>query len=305
MRDVPFVDAHVHLWDLGRLRYPWLTPPFDDAGPNGSVAAIAGTYLPGDYRAESAAWNVAGFVHVEAGADPRDAVAETRWLDGLADGPAGLVAFAALDDPGLDDRLAAHAASGRLRGIRHIVNWHRDPRRTYTPRDVTGDAAWAAGLARLAARGLSFDLQCYPAQMPGLARLVARHPDVPVAIDHLGMPVPGDPDGAAAWRAGMAALAALPNTAVKISGVGFAQRPWTAADARPWVLAAIDLFGPDRCMVASDFPTDRLFGSFDWTLDAYAEIVGGLSPDERRAIWGGTANRFYRLGLDLEGSSHG
>jgi predicted TIM-barrel fold metal-dependent hydrolase len=21
-----FVDAHIHLWDLGHVRYPWLTP---------------------------------------------------------------------------------------------------------------------------------------------------------------------------------------------------------------------------------------------------------------------------------------
>ena len=23
----PIVDAHMHLWDLDKIRYPWLTPP--------------------------------------------------------------------------------------------------------------------------------------------------------------------------------------------------------------------------------------------------------------------------------------
>ena len=42
-RDLPFIDAHVHLWDLDRIAYPWLTPPFAVDGPNGSVEPIART----------------------------------------------------------------------------------------------------------------------------------------------------------------------------------------------------------------------------------------------------------------------
>jgi predicted TIM-barrel fold metal-dependent hydrolase len=302
MRDIPFVDAHVHLWDLDHLGYPWLTPPFADDGPNGSVAAIATTYLPADYRAEATSWNVAGIVHVDAGADAAHALAETEWLEGLAaaDGlPTGIVAFAALNDPEVERLLAAHAGHGRVRGIRHIVNWHADPRRTYTPRDVTGDADWARGFGLLAKYGLSFDLQAYPGQFAGLAPLLARHPDVPVIVNHLGMPVASDPEGREHWRIGMAALAALPQVAVKISGFGFVQRPWSVADAQPWITETIDLFGPDRCLVASDFPTDRLFGTFDATLGAYAEIIANYSDDERRAMWGRNADRMYRLGLGV------
>ena len=305
MHDIPFVDAHVHLWDLARLRYPWLTPPFSEDGPNGSVEAIAHTYLPADYRRDAARWNVVGMVHVEAGADPADSVAETEWLSALPDAPTALVAFAALDDPGLEALLEAHSAHSRVRGIRHIANWHDNPRLTYTPRDATGDPAWQRGLALLARHRLSFDLQAYPGQFVGLAATIARHPGVPVIVDHLGMPVPGDPDGRATWSAGLRALAALPHVAIKISGFGFARRPWTAEDARPWVLEAIDLFGADRACIASDFPTDRLFGGFDQTLGAYAEIIAPFSEDERRALWGGNANRIYRLGLNLEERDHG
>ncbi|KQU62078.1 amidohydrolase [Sphingomonas sp. Leaf339] len=302
MRDIPFVDAHVHLWDLDHLRYPWLTPPFADDGPNGSVEPIAATYRPADYRAEAANWAVAGIVHIDAGAHGDDALAETEWLEAQAnDGnlPTGIVAFAALDDPDVEQLLAAHAAHGRVRGIRHIVNWHATSRRTYTPRDLTADPAWERGFALLAKYGLSFDLQAYPAQFPALATLLARHPDTPVIVDHLGMPVPDDTDGRDQWRTGMAALAALPQVSVKISGFGFVQRPWTADDARPWITETIDLFGPDRCLVASDFPTDRLFGDFDDTLNAYATIIAGYPDDERRAMWGRNADRIYRLGLDI------
>jgi predicted TIM-barrel fold metal-dependent hydrolase len=302
MTAIPFVDAHIHLWDLDRLRYPWLTPPFSDDGPNGSVEPIASTYLPAHYRADAAAWNVVGAVHIDAGAMAVDALAETEWLEGLADNeglPTAIVAFAALDDPDVETLLAAHAAHPRVRGIRHIINWHPDPRRTYTPRDVTGDAAWQSGFGLLAKHGLSFDLQCYPGQMQGLAALIARHPETPVILNHAGMPVDTDAAGVATWRAGMKTLAALPHVAVKLSGFGFIHRTWTPEQIRPYILDAIDIFGPDRCLFASDTPTDKLFGSFDRHMDAYHAIVADFPEDQRRALFGRNADRIYRLGLNL------
>lgn len=303
MNPLPFVDAHVHLWDLTRLRYPWLTPPFSDDGPAGNVEAIARDYLPADYRREAARWNVVGVVHLEAGAAPGHSLRETEWLEGLADAdglPTAIVAFAPLDDPQLERQLEAQAAHPRVRGIRHIVNWHREPQRSFTPRDVTGDAAWQAGFGLLARYGLSFDLQCYPEQMPGLARMIARHPDTQVIVNHAGMPVPTDEDGLTNWRRGMRALAALPHVSTKLSGFGFAHRDIAVGKIRPLVLEAIDIFGPDRCMFASDVPTDRLFGSFESHLEAYHSIVAGFSEAERRALFAGNADRLYRLRLNLE-----
>ncbi len=298
-RDLPFVDAHVHLWDLDRIRYPWLTPPFGDDGPNGSVEPIARTYLLKDYLADASGWDVRGIVHVDAGAEGSAALAETEWLQGMADAtgmPSGIVAFAALDDPDVDALLAAHAAHPNVRGIRHIVNWHSDPRRTYGPRDVTADEAWQRGFGLLAKYGLNFDLQAYPGQFPALAKLIGRHPETQVIINHTGMAVPGEWD---AWRAGMKALAALPNVATKLSGMGFTHRPWGLDQVRPYLSEAIELFGAGRAMFASDFPTDKLFGSFADHLDAYAEVTSSFSEDERRALWGRNANRIYRLNLEI------
>ncbi|WP_019832033.1 amidohydrolase family protein [Sphingomonas sp. PR090111-T3T-6A] len=302
MNAIPFVDAHVHLWDLSHIRYPWLSPPFDDSGPNGSVEAIAKDYSLDDYLGDATRWDVRGLVHVDAGAEASAALDETRWLQAMADArglPSAIIAFAALDDPALDALLEAHAAHRSVRGIRHIANWHPDPRRTYTPRDVTRDTDWQRGFGLLGRHGLSFDLQCYPGQMAPLAPLFARHPEVPVIINHAGMPVDTDEAGVALWRTGMRALAALPQVSVKLSGFGFIHRDWTVAQIRPVLLEAIDIFGADRCLFASDFPTDKLFGSFDRHLDAYHAIVADFSEDERRDLFGRNANRVYRLGLEL------
>jgi predicted TIM-barrel fold metal-dependent hydrolase len=267
-------------------------------GPNGNVAPIASTYLLDDYLREAAEWNVVGMVHVEAGASPAQALAETDWLQAFADErgmPNAIVAFAALDDPDVEAQLAAHAARRNVRGVRHIVNWHANPRRTYVPRDITQDESWQRGFGLLAKYGLSFDLQAYPGQFPALAGLVERRPETSVIVNHAGMGVDGEQD----WRAGMQALAALPNVAIKLSGMGFVWRPPEPAAIRDRVRAAIDLFGTDSAMFASDFPTDRLFAGFDATMTALAEAVADFTESERRALFAGNANRIYRLDLDV------
>jgi predicted TIM-barrel fold metal-dependent hydrolase len=298
---IPFVDAHVHLWDLdGPIRYAWLTPPFSDEGPNGSVETIAVDYGLDDYLADAANWKVVGMIHVDSGADARQALDETRWLQGIADArgmPNGLVAFAALDDPNVEALLEQQASVASVRGIRHIVNWHREPRRTYSAADATLRPGWERGFAALARHGLSFDLQCYPGQMAHLAALAGRHPDVPVMINHMGMPVLADPDGRSAWRHGMTALASLPQVSVKLSGLGFIDRTWTVEAMRPLVLEAIELFGPGRAMFASDFPTDKLFAGFDTCLGALDSITADFSDDERRDMFGRNAARLYRLDM--------
>jgi predicted TIM-barrel fold metal-dependent hydrolase len=85
----------------------------------------------------------------------------------------------------------------------------------------------------------------------------------------------------------------------KLSGMGFTHRPWSMDQARAYVLEAIEIFGAERAMFASDFPTDKLFGSFAQHLDAYAEIVDDFTDGEKRALFARNANRIYRLGLDV------
>ena len=303
MEPIRFIDAHAHLWNLsGPIRYPWLTPPFREDGPGGSIEPIAHDYLLSDYLTDARRWNVKGFVHIDAAADAANALDETIWLEGIAakEGmPNAIIAFAPLHDPDVESVLRAQAAHSHVRGIRNTINWHPDPLRRFAPRDLTQDDQWRHGFSLLGRYGLSFDLQCYPGQMPGLAPLIERHPEIPVIIDHLGMPVASDSDGFGQWRQGLKVLAALPHVAIKLSGVGFIYPDWTIERVRPLMLEVIDLFGAHRCLFASDFPTDRLFASFDRHLDAYHEIVADFSEDERHSMFSRNTNRVYRLGIEL------
>ena len=292
------VDAHMHLWDLEKIRYPWLTPPLP-VGVTGDVSAIARPYLLDDYlRDAGGPGRIAKVVHVEAGANPADSLAETRWLQGIADTrgfPQAIVAHAELNSPTVAALLEQHAAHPNVRGIRQILNWHPDPQKTYTPRDLLTDAAWEKGFGLLRKHGFSFDLQIYPAQMPAAARLASRHPDVQFVLNHTGMPVDRDASGRQAWRTGMQALAQQPNVAVKISGLAMLDWQWSLESLRPFVLQTIELFGSDRCLFASNFPVDRLFGSFARQYGAYESLVAALSETERAKMFVTNAARIYRI----------
>ncbi len=299
MNALRIIDPHMHLWDLTRHYYPWLQ---DDPLPNnpaGDVTPIAcKSYALQDYFADAAGWTVDAVVHVECGLPKKDQLSETDWLQGLADAhgcPQGIVAGAALDDPDVEALLAAHAERRNVRGIRQIVNWHADPQKTYTPRDLLEDTAWRSGFKLLAKYKLSFDLQIYPSQMPAAAALAAAHPDTPIVLNHTGMATDRDAEGIAAWKRGMGLLARQPNVAVKISGLGMVDRAWTAASIRPFVLDTIELFGPDRAMFASDFPVDKIHGSFGAHFSAFDAITRDFTTEERARLFGKTAGALYRL----------
>lgn len=292
------IDAHIHLWDLAHITYPWLTPPFSDAGVAGNVGSIARTYLLADYHADAANWPVTGVVHVDAGAEPAAALDETVWLQRTAgrEIPLAIVAYAALEAPDAESLLAAHCEHANVRGIRQILNWHADPNLSYTPADQLENPDWRRGFEFLREFGLSFDLQIYPSQMLAAARLAAAHPETPIILNHAGMPVDRDADGMALWRAGMRALAEQPNVSVKISGLGIVDHAWTEASIRPLVLETIDVFGVGRCMFASDVPTDKLYAGYDAIMGAFSRIVAGFSLEERDALFAANAQRIYRLG---------
>lgn len=295
----PIVDPHMHLWDLERRYYAWLQDTPLPNNPAGDMTPIAyKSYGLDDYLADTKGWNVVEVVHVECGLPPKDQLSETDWLQSIADQRGvigGIVAGANLDDPGVEAMLAAHAARRSVRGIRQIVNWHRDPAKTYGPTDKLLDAQWRDGFALLAKYGLSFDLQLYPSQMKVAAELATAHPDIAIIINHAGMPTDRDAEGLAAWREGLAALAQRPNVTCKISGLAMIDRAWTVESLKPFVLQVIETFGVERSLFASNFPVEKVHGSFDGFYAAYDAITADFSDDERQALFAANARRVYRL----------
>ena len=297
------IDPHHHLWDLGRNKYPWLQERLLAPRLEGDVRPVAEDYLLKDYLADVRNQNVVKSVHVECGWDPSDPVGETEWLQRMADKhgfPHAIVARATLDAPDVEQILEGHATSYKnVRGIRHAINWHPDPAKTYVNRpDLIRTGAWRRGFGLLRRFNLSFDLQLYPAQMADAAALAHAYPDVLIILNHAGMPVDRDEEGIRLWRRGMQQLAAAANVVVKISGLGTVDWNWTVESIRPFVLQTIEAFGVSRCMFASNFPVDKLYSDFDTLYAAFREITAAFSAEERRMLFHDNAARYYRL-LDV------
>jgi predicted TIM-barrel fold metal-dependent hydrolase len=81
----------------------------------------------------------------------------------------------------------------------------------------------------------------------------------------------------------------------KVSGLGMFDHTWSVESIRPYVEEMLDAFGPGRCMFGSNFPVDRLYSSYPALVDAYRELVAGMSAGEQRAFFYENAVRVYRL----------
>ncbi len=293
------IDAHQHFWDLDRNPHPWLQDPEPIPFRYWDYSALRRNYLPTDYERDIAPYRIVKSVHVEAEWDRADPVAETRWLEDLAarEGrPTACVAHAAMDHPDVADVLERQAAHAMVRGIRHKPAAAASPadaqRGAYGSMD---DPAWRQSYAQLARNGLSFDLQTPWWHMDAAAELATDFPETPIIINHTGLPADRSPEGLAAWRRALEQVAAAPNVAIKISGLGQPGRPWTVEANAPVIRDAIAIFGVERCLFASNYPVDSLVASYGTILSGFIAAIADRPAAEQRRLLHDNAERIYRL----------
>jgi predicted TIM-barrel fold metal-dependent hydrolase len=244
-------------------------------------------------------------VHIEAEWDRADPVGETRWIAkihrefGL---PSACIGHAQPDRPEIIEQiLAGHAKCPLVRGIRHkpAASNAREARRG-EPGSMD-DPRWRAGFALLERFGFSYDLQTPWWHLDAAAALAADFPATQIIIDHTGLPADRSPEALGAWRHALAAVAAQSNVAIKISGLGRPGLPWTLEANGPIIRDAISIFGPERCMFASNYPVDRLAGSFEAIYEGFFAAVADRSPEDQRKLFHDNAMRIYRLDRGEQG----
>ncbi|MFI1366577.1 amidohydrolase family protein [Streptomyces griseochromogenes] len=277
------VDAHHHVWDLSVRDQDWITGP--------GLQPLRRNFGIADLEPEARAVGVDRTVLVQT-VTVSEETPEFLALAAAHDLVAGVVGWSDLTRPGIADELARlrELPGGRfLKGIRHQVQSEPDPEWLLRV-DVR------RGLAAVAEAGLVYDLVVLPHQLPACAEAAASLPHLTFVLDHLGKP-PVASGEREPWTTHLRALAALPNTVAKLSGLVTEADPasWTTADLRPYTDAALQAFGPDRLMFGSDWPVCTLAAGYADVHATARKLTSDLGAAERTALFEGTARRVYDL----------
>ena len=270
------VDAHHHVWRIGRGDYGWLTPDLP----------IHRDYRLADLR--PLLGDITATVLVQAA--PTEA--ETAYLLNVARNSEGLVrgvvGWENLAARGTPDRIATLAADPVLVGLRPMLQ------------DIE-DAGWVLraevqpALAAMVQIGLHFDALVQPRHLAVLPALAARHPDLPLVIDHGAKPAIAS--GAfQPWADDIALVARETPAFCKLSGlVTEASADWQLDDLRRYADHLLACFGPQRLMWGSDWPVVNLAGGYARWREATLALLSQLSSADQDAVLGGTALAFYGL----------
>ena len=274
------VDAHLHLWDPGRLEYPWLAELPALNRPIGPDELATGGH------------EVTAAVFVEAGRADRQAFEEVAWIEQVAARwPVirAVVAHAGLER-GADaaDDVRRLASIPLVRGVRRNVQ-DEGP-------GFAVDESYVTGLRLLADHGLTADLCVRHHQLPEVVELVGRVPEVTFVLDHLGKPAVADAV-TEPWREHLSRLAGHPNVVCKLSGLTTEAdwAGWRTEHVLPYLRHALAEFGPERCMFGSDWPVATLATPYGRWVDVVVEALDGRPPAEVEQVLRGTATRVYRL----------
>ena len=273
------IDAHQHFWRYDAREYEWI----DD-----SMAALRRNFLPADLKPELERNGFQGSVTVQV----RQALEETRWLLELAERAPfvlGVVGWVDLRSPQLREELKSFAGKSKLVGVRHIVQSEPDDRFLLQP-------DFLRGISMLEEFDLAYDILIYTKHLPVTAEFVRRFPRQRFVLDHLAKP-PIKSGTVDVWESGIRELAKFPNVYAKVSGLVTEAdwRSWKPADLRPYLDVAFDCFGTSRLMIGSDWPVCTAAGSYTRVVDVVKDYLSKHSTEEREAVLGGNAAKFWRL----------
>ncbi|MFT3998162.1 MAG: amidohydrolase family protein [Asticcacaulis sp.] len=276
------IDAHIHLWRVGKNGFEWPTP---------DLAPIHRDFAPADIRA-AAGQALSGVVAVQS----QPSEADTAWLLWLAERQPlihGVVGWTDLAAPDAGLRIAEAAANPRLRGLRPMLQNLEDDGWILRP-EV------APALAAMQTHGLVFDALVHTRHLAAICRVAELYPDLRIVIDHAAKPPIATqrerPEETLKWFEAITAAAQYPSIVCKLSGLFTEMSPDQPPEAAdPFIAHLLEVFGPDRLLFGSDWPVVNLRGDWSGWHSYLTRKLSALTPTQRDAIFAFNAIKTYGL----------
>ncbi len=273
------IDAHQHFWNYNEERDTWITP---------DMSVLRADFYPNYSEPLFKSQGFTGCVAVQADSSEE----ETLFLLALAEQNEfiqGVVGWVDLQSSNIEDRLAYFSQFESIKGFRHIVQGEKDP-------DFLARPAFIRGVKTLASFDLSYDLLIYPHQIKSAIAFCETCDEQKIVLDHLAK-APLKSGNIQEWKKEIQAFANLSHVSAKISGIvtEAADQSWTQQQVNEIVGLALDVFGPQRLMVGSDYPVVLVNSTLERWVASFQEALKGLSASEKELIYRQNAIEFYQL----------
>jgi L-fuconolactonase len=272
------IDAHQHFWVYRPEEFNWI---------NESLGILKKNFLPEDLEKHLLQHNIDGCVSVQA----RQSEDETLFLLENARKFSfikGVVGWADLLNPKVDEQLNKFLLHPKFCGVRHIVQDE--------PSGFMLKQQFQQGLKLLHEHGLTYDILIYPPQLPDAIKLCELFPDHKLVIDHLAKPHIKKKE-IEPWAAQIKDIASNKNVYCKLSGLVTEGnwQGWSTDDFKPYLDIAFHAFGENRLLFGSDWPVCLLAAEYAEVLSLVEKYLAGRSEEVRSKIMGWNAVRFYNL----------
>lgn len=278
------IDTHQHLWDLTKLELLWLPA----SGP------LSESHTPERYARESAGLEISQTIYMEVDVAPGQREREAAYVYALCADSENPMAGAVIGGDPASDGFAEYLErtnSPFRKGVRQVLHGEQPTGYCLTPE-------FQRGLALLGERNLLFDFCVRPGELADVAACARVLPGNRFVLDHCGnAPIHGSESEIADWKRGIEAVANCPNVVAKLSGIAAQATPDgpLAEQLAPFVTFALDAFGPERAMWASDWPVCKLGTTLAGWVRALDEILAPYPEATKESVWANTARRVYGI----------
>jgi L-fuconolactonase len=272
------IDSHQHFWQLARGDYTWITP---------KLKSLYRDFYPQDLQSHLVACGIQGTILVQAA----PTLEETYFLLSIAkknEFIKGVVGWADMEAENAPTVIGELAKNRAIVGIRPMIadiadsDWMLSERLT-------------PAFKRIAECNLTFDALIQPRHIKNLTRLLARHPNLKIVVDHAAKPAIKN-NQFEPWASDLASLAKNSQVYCKLSGlVTEAGRSWTYTDLKPYIDHIVYCFGAKRILWASDWPLLTVITTYFTWHELCQKYIDQYFPLEKASVFGKTAAKVYGL----------